>query len=495
MSTVRIQTDATERIQVTVLDGSLDPITGKTDILLSIMRVSDGWSYDFNDDTFKNAGWTTRREAMTEVSASLAPGDYRYDFDTSAITNRTADDTYMIYVEQSPGTDAKNMPQTGEIKEGQWPDRLDAGVSSRAVAGDEMNLAADAITASRYDETTAYPLAQADTGASAVARTGADGDTLKTLSEQLDPVALEANVGGHVTTALNAYDPPTRTEATADKNEIIVEVDANETKIDALQLDVTSVKGTVDANLDATVSSRATPAQVKAQADQALVDYDAATGADVTTSEGNIRGADGDDLKDLSDQIDGVSTFDPATDEVDIGKVKGVGVVGVDDFKADVAALALEANVQGHAAAALTAHPVSTRPEDIADRDQIIAEVDANEVKIDGVPAAVDVVLTAAHGAGAWNTATPISQQQIRDAMKLAPTAGAPAAGSVDEHLDDIFASGEIVRQVESGRWKIVSNQMIFYADNGTTPLLTFNLFDDAGNPTMVDVMERVLVP
>ena len=32
-----------------------------------------------------------------------------------------------------------------------------------------------------------------------------------------------------------------------------------------------------------------------------------------------------------------------------------------------------------------------------------------------------------------------ISYQVIRDAMKLAPTAGAPAAGSVDKHLDDIL--------------------------------------------------------
>lgn len=32
-----------------------------------------------------------------------------------------------------------------------------------------------------------------------------------------------------------------------------------------------------------------------------------------------------------------------------------------------------------------------------------------------------------------------LTQQQVRDAMKLAPTAGAPSAGSVDEHLDDIL--------------------------------------------------------
>lgn len=40
-----------------------------------------------------------------------------------------------------------------------------------------------------------------------------------------------------------------------------------------------------------------------------------------------------------------------------------------------------------------------------------------------------------------WDTIqlTDTYQQDFRDAMKLAPTAGAPAAGSVDEHLDDIL--------------------------------------------------------
>jgi len=39
------------------------------------------------------------------------------------------------------------------------------------------------------------------------------------------------------------------------------------------------------------------------------------------------------------------------------------------------------------------------------------------------------------------------AQQNVRDAMKLAPSAGAPAAGSVDKHLDDILTTigGEIV--------------------------------------------------
>ena len=55
-----------------------------------------------------------------------------------------------------------------------------------AKAGDAMTLVDDAITAAKFDETTAYPLASADTGATTIARTGADGDTLETLSDQID---------------------------------------------------------------------------------------------------------------------------------------------------------------------------------------------------------------------------------------------------------------------------------------------------------------------
>lgn len=124
MSSVRIQTGATERIEALILDGSLVPLTGKTDILVSIRRVSDGFFYDFNDDTFKAAGWTTRQQAMTEIDATNAPGEYRYDFDTSAVTNSATDDTYEVRVDQSPGTDAKNVPQVGEIKVGQLVDEI-----------------------------------------------------------------------------------------------------------------------------------------------------------------------------------------------------------------------------------------------------------------------------------------------------------------------------------------------------------------------------------
>lgn len=61
-----------------------------------------------------------------------------------------------------------------------------AGSVASVTAG--VTLADDAITSAKFDESTAYPLKSADTGATAVARTGADSDTLETLSDQIDAV-------------------------------------------------------------------------------------------------------------------------------------------------------------------------------------------------------------------------------------------------------------------------------------------------------------------
>ena len=47
---------------------------------------------------------------------------------------------------------------------------------------------------------------------------------------------------------------------------------------------------------------------------------------------------------------------------------------------------------------------------------------------------------------------------------------------------------------INFGRWKIISNQMIFYEDNNATEIVRFNLFDDAGSPSMDAIFERVKV-
>lgn len=68
-------------------------------------------------------------------------------------------------------------------------------------------------------------------------------------SGALTDLAVEANVETHVTNSLNSYDPPTRTELTSDKNEIITEVDANETKIDSLDTQVKRILGLLHENV------------------------------------------------------------------------------------------------------------------------------------------------------------------------------------------------------------------------------------------------------
>ena len=60
--------------------------------------------------------------------------------------------------------------------------------TSPAATGAAMTLADDAITASKFDESTAFPVKLADTGATQIARVGADSDTLETLSDQLDAI-------------------------------------------------------------------------------------------------------------------------------------------------------------------------------------------------------------------------------------------------------------------------------------------------------------------
>lgn len=70
-------------------------------------------------------------------------------------------------------------------------------VAASVTAG--VSLANDAITLAKFDETTAWPLVAADGGNTQVARVGADGDTLETLSDQIDgAVADIATVDGIV---------------------------------------------------------------------------------------------------------------------------------------------------------------------------------------------------------------------------------------------------------------------------------------------------------
>jgi hypothetical protein len=124
---------------------------------------------------------------------SPLPADVRYDVDyqdgaktgtcyvpppESVALNVPVDDTVGTLEAGGGGGDPE------EIAEAVW-----AYATRTLTAG--VTLADNSITADAFDESTAFPLAAADTGATAVARTGADSDTLESLSDQLDGAALE----------------------------------------------------------------------------------------------------------------------------------------------------------------------------------------------------------------------------------------------------------------------------------------------------------------
>ena len=58
---------------------------------------------------------------------------------------------------------------------------------------------------------------------------------------------------------------------------------------------------------------------------------------------------------------------------------------------------------------------------------------------------------------------------------------------AMDERIQGIY-------DVQFGRWKIINNQMIFYKEDNTTEVVRFNLLDDAGNPSIDAVFERLKV-
>jgi hypothetical protein len=57
-----------------------------------------------------------------------------------------------------------------------------------------------------------------------------------------------------------------------------------------------------------------------------------------------------------------------------------------------------------------------------------------------------------------------------------------------------LIANIDFLRNIEGGRWKIENNQMVFYAEDNTTEVARFNLYDTTGQPSSTDVFERTRV-
>ena len=64
-----------------------------------------------------------------------------------------------------------------------------------------------------------------------------------------------------------------------------------------------------------------------------------------------------------------------------------------------------------------------------------------------------------------------------------------------DSNVKTITSDVDFLKSIEGGRWDLVADQMIFYADDNTTEVARFDMFDSAGNPTTTgDIFKRTRV-
>lgn len=66
-----------------------------------------------------------------------------------------------------------------------------------------------------------------------------------------------------------------------------------------------------------------------------------------------------------------------------------------------------------------------------------------------------------------------------------------PNVDSISQTIQLMSGTLSQLYRMNFGRWLITGNQMIFYADDNSTEVARFNLYDDLGAPTMDAVFDR----
>ena len=173
--------DANGRIDVGAQLGVIFGFTGQIQAVtadtpsagITRITISDpGLDEDEADQLNSSAFYLVDRSQQKVIEAYFI-GDYDFTnlyvyIDEKAVTPTTAMDYLIAFL-------PKASPNAGDVS--------------------EVDLRDDAITSAKFDESSAFPLESADTGATEVARTGADGDTLEDLSDQVDTIPTTAMRG------------------------------------------------------------------------------------------------------------------------------------------------------------------------------------------------------------------------------------------------------------------------------------------------------------
>lgn len=162
----------------------------------------------FIDDTDGKTAETALSIAQADVRLSKNGGDFAQKNSTTSATHD--ENGYYDISLDATDTGTLGRLRVAVSKSGAlpvWQDFLvvtanvyDTLCSTDSLDVNVTSLADDVITAAKFDESTAFPLKSADTGATQVARVGADGDTLETLSDEIAAkMATAENIEGTYT--------------------------------------------------------------------------------------------------------------------------------------------------------------------------------------------------------------------------------------------------------------------------------------------------------
>ena len=144
-------------------DVSIDAVAGNGDYIMFVKRQINGAGSSY--------------VILPKTTMTAASGETAISGQSGWITARNGD-VLTVYVDGLAGDTTT----------------LDWSTRWYEAAVQLVTLADDAIKASTFDESTAFPLKSADTGSTQVARVGADSDTLETLSDQLDKVTAKTDL-------------------------------------------------------------------------------------------------------------------------------------------------------------------------------------------------------------------------------------------------------------------------------------------------------------
>jgi len=178
---------------------------------MNILKQSTAATIKFGpliDDTDGKTAETGLTIAQADIRLSKNGGDFAQTNNTAGATHD--ENGYYDIPLNATDTGTLGRLRVAVSKSGAlpvWQDFLvvTANVYDTLCSTDSLDvnvtaLADDVITAGKFDESTAFPLKAADTGSTQVARTGADGDTLETLSDEIAAkMATAENIEGTYT--------------------------------------------------------------------------------------------------------------------------------------------------------------------------------------------------------------------------------------------------------------------------------------------------------